>query len=355
VRSPANSAPSAARPAGGPPPDGRPPLFPRRWLSWALGLAAVAAIIVAAVHLSEGREFVRLARGAEPGWLLVALVLQAATYLAQGEVWRVVARAARLSLSRRAAWELSLAKLFVDQALPSGGISGTVLVAEALEQRGMARAAVSSAVVLNTVSHYAAYVMSLAAALAVAAARHQASALLALVSAAFVVFAIALTATVLAISGRPVRPTTLARRPSLRRMLDLIADADPRLSRDPRLLLESVACQQAIVLLDAATVWVLIRALGGTPSPSGVFASFMISSLFRTVGVLPGGLGTFEASSVLTLKMIGVSLPIGLSATLLFRGLSFWLPMLPGLWYSRRAVAAEPAGAAVADLGLPHR
>jgi Mg2+-importing ATPase len=27
---------------------------------------------------------------------------------------------------------------------------------------------------------------------------------------------------------------------------------------------------------------------------------------------------------------------VGLSATLLFRGLSFWLPMVPGLAFSRR-------------------
>ena len=34
--------------------------------------------------------------------------------------------------------------------------------------------------------------------------------------------------------------------------------------------------------------------------------------------------------------MMGVALPIALSATLLFRGMSFWLPLIPGLWFSRR-------------------
>jgi Mg2+-importing ATPase len=65
----------------------------------------------------------------------------------------------------------------------------------------------------------------------------------------------------------------------------------------------------------------------------------MIASLFRTMGIVPGGLGTFEATSVLTLRMMGVDLAVALSATLLFRGLSFWLPMLPGYWFSRRVVA----------------
>jgi len=53
---------------------------------------------------------------------------------------------------------------------------------------------------------------------------------------------------------------------------------------------------------------------------------------------LPGGLGTFEASMVLMLRLAGIDLPVALSTTLLFRGLSFWLPMLPGWWLAHRAV-----------------
>jgi len=78
----------------------------------------------------------------------------------------------------------------------------------------------------------------------------------------------------------------------------------------------------------------------------------MISTMFRLVGVLPGGLGTFEASSVLTLKMIGVDVPVALSATLLYRGLSFWLPLVPGLWFSRR-YAPRPAPRATTPSPLP--
>jgi Mg2+-importing ATPase len=94
------------------------------------------------------------------------------------------------------------------------------------------------------------------------------------------------------------------------------------------------------VLLDAATFWVLLRALGVTASVGGVFVSFMIASLFRTMGIVPGGLGTFEATSVLMLRMVGIDVAVALSATLLFRGLSFWLPMLPGYWCSHRLLVA---------------
>jgi Mg2+-importing ATPase len=95
--------------------------------------------------------------------------------------------------------------------------------------------------------------------------------------------------------------------------------------------------QLAILLLDTATVWFLILSLGEVSSPAGVFVSFILSNLFRIIGILPGGLGSFEAASVVTLGLAGVPVTVALAATLLFRGLSFWLPMFPGLVFSRAA------------------
>jgi len=45
---------------------------------------------------------------------------------------------------------------------------------------------------------------------------------------------------------------------------------------------------------------------------------------------------------VVTLKIAGVPVAVALAATLLFRGLSFWLPMVPGLVFSRGATTATP-------------
>ena len=109
---------------------------PSRWLSWLLGIAALFAVVIAVRHFSEEKAFVRLAGEAKPLWVLAALTLQAATYLAQGEIWRTVGRMAGIPLSVTLVYELALAKLFYDQAIPSAGLSGTVVVAQALEERG---------------------------------------------------------------------------------------------------------------------------------------------------------------------------------------------------------------------------
>jgi uncharacterized membrane protein YbhN (UPF0104 family) len=122
------------------------------WLSWLLGAAILVAVVVAALHVAEGRELVDVAGRAKPWWLLLAVCLQGATYLAQGEIFRAVPRAAGYQLPLTAAYELSLAKLFIDQAIPSAGIGSTIVVAKALERRAVPRAVVSASMVLNIAS-----------------------------------------------------------------------------------------------------------------------------------------------------------------------------------------------------------
>jgi len=109
---------------------------------------------------------------------------------------------------------------------------------------------------------------------------------------------------ILATAGRPLdRIVRLAARsPVVQRTLEFLTGAETRLVRNARVLGSAIGMQGAIVLLDAATVWTLIRALGVSAPVAGVFASFMVASLFRTMGIVPGGLGLFEATSVLTLR-----------------------------------------------------
>lgn len=327
-------------------PIGRTPTATRRLpaLAWVLGLAVLAAVVVGTINVSEAEAFVNLARHARPWWLAVGLVLQVLTYTAQGAVWRAVADGAHAKLSARDAYRLSLIKLFADQALPSGGISGTVVVATALERRGLPATTARAAVLLNLVGYHGAYVITLGIALAILGASGVHAVAATVGAVLFTMFAVGLALVVLRLAGgrstsaverlRRVRP--------LRRVLTFVESAEGGLVRNPRLLCVATAWQIVIVLLDAATMWTLLRAVGAPGSITGVFASFMIASLVRTLGIVPGGLGTFEATAVIALTLTGTSSAAALAATLLFRGLSFWLPMVPGFVASRVALSPSP-------------
>jgi Mg2+-importing ATPase len=313
-----------------------------RWLVWTVGLALLAGVVAIAVHFAEGGDFLRLALHARPGWLLAAAALQAGTYLAQAQVWRLVAGAAKARLSFADACRISVAKQFVDQALPSAGVSGTVFTAGALDARGMSRGAAWSAVAVNLISYDAVYIVGLAAAVSLGVLQGRGSGVIVFVAILFVMLSAGFTALMLFLPGRESHPLSrrIARVPMIHGIVQHLESASPRLVRNPVLLGLAMLWQAAIFALDTLTLAALIRSLGADARLAGAFVSFMISSLVRSTGFIPGGLGTFEASSVFTLHLTGVRLPVALAATLMFRGLTFWLPMLPGLWYSRRLARA---------------
>lgn len=83
------------------------------------------------------------------------------------------------------------------------------------------------------------------------------------------------------------------------------------------------------------------RGMARSTVAAGVIVNLTSYFSVYTALLLPALWIPFEASSVLTLERIGVLLPLSLAATLLFRGLSFWLPMIPGAWYARRLFAVR--------------
>lgn len=65
----------------------------------------------------------------------------------------------------------------------------------------------------------------------------------------------------------------------------------------------------------------------------------LMASVVMSVSPVPLGLGTFEAACVAMLHGAGTGLEAGLAATLMLRGFTTWLPMLPGIWLIRREMA----------------
>ena len=310
----------------------------RRWMSWFLGIASIAGVIVIATHYSEVGVLFQLLRKARPRWLAAALIAQAGTYFAQAEIWRSVGRKTGKLIPMSLLYKLALAKLFVDQALPSAGVSGTVVVAKSLSRRGLSNGAVVAAVVINTTSFFSAYVAALAVALAIVIKSGRDSSLIVSVSVVFMVLGAGLTAGMLALTGAHLSgiPKRIQRFKFVQNALKDARNADSKLVRDKWLQGVAGVYQLLTFLLDAATLWMLMHSLGGQPSVGSVFASFMIANLFRTISFIPGGLGTFEAAVVYMLKTGGTAYATGLAAALLFRGITFFLPMAPGMWFSQR-------------------
>lgn len=319
---------------------------PWDWRPWLPGLAVLALVIVASIHFAQAREFIRLTEKAQPLWVIAAFALQASTYAAQGEVFRAVAHVRQFALRIAATYRVSLIKLFVDQAFPSAGLSGTMAAARALERYDMPGPLIATSVIVSIVSYQIAYAFGVLTALPIVMLHRRASALVVTMALVFALLVLSWSAVVLLLSKRSAAlPAWIVRLRPLRSLLEFVRRADVSITHDPRVLVHATGCQLAIIALDAATLWMLLRSLGEHARPDAVFASFMLASMLRTVGLVPGGLGTFEAMSVLSLKLAGVAVSVALAATLMFRVLSFWLPMLGGLALYRTGRSPSSANA----------
>jgi uncharacterized membrane protein YbhN (UPF0104 family) len=95
---------------------------------------------------------------------------------------------------------------------------------------------------------------------------------------------------------------------------------------------ETIILQASVFLLDALSLYCTAHAVGAGVDFSAAFSSFMLASVVATVAPIPLGLGTFEATCTAMLHMQGSGMESALAATLILRGLTFWLPMVPGLW-----------------------
>lgn len=312
----------------------------RTVISWMLGVLALVAVIVAAAQYGSLSRTFAIARETSPRWLLLAFAAQAMTYVCSAAVWWCVLKAAGHPRRLFRLMGLGVAKVFTDQLLPSGGLSGNLLVVASLLRRQIPAPVAMAALLIGMTSFYAAYLAVAVAAAVLLWLHNRQSAALSGLIAAFLVLAVVLPGLVYWVRRGVARrlPGWATRIPLLPMLMRAMADAPASLLRDPRLLAEAVALQLSIFLLDATTLWLVMQSGDHAVAFWIPFVALIVASIIATIGPMPLGLGTFEGGAIGMLHLLGVPVETALAATMLLRGLTFWLPMLPGLWLARREI-----------------
>jgi uncharacterized protein (TIRG00374 family) len=315
----------------------------RLWLAWLSGVLLLGVVAIVISRRGEELRFADLLKQAHPGWLLLAVLLQIGTYACAAGAWQRVLARQKIHTSLWQLIPLGLAKLFMDQVVPSAGLSGTLLVVRALKRRGVPDGASVAAVVVGLLGFHLAYGLALVTAIVLLALSGDLSRrMLAIAIVSTLLIAVMIVALLWLARGRkgPVK-RWLMRIPMLKGFLQELHDAPKEALHDKPLLLETTLLQFGIFVLDAATVSICLAALGATASVTGVFAALVIASLVATLTPIPSGLGTFDATMLAMLHLVGISTTVGVGAVLLFRGFTLMLPLFPGLWLARREMREE--------------
>jgi hypothetical protein len=83
-------------------------------------------------------------------------------------------------------------------------------------------------------------------------------------------------------------------------------------------------------LFDYLALLAALTAVGSRPRPSLVLLSFVTAAVLGMIPLTPGGLGFVEAGLTATLTLAGVNATDAVLATLAYRLVSYWLPLVVG-------------------------
>lgn len=314
------------------------------WRTWLLGLLLVAGVVFAAFHWGDVKQFAKLVANSEPLWLLAAFAAQIFTYVTQAFEWLLVLRACDCETRFVKLLPLTFTKHFADQLVPTAGMSGNVVVVDRLRGLGASRKVAVAAVILTIISYYASYAVSAIGVLILLWLTGRGSWLMVGLIAIFLVVAGGIPSLALWLQkkGRRAIPKWLRKIGPVRELFEMIGEAPAKLVRNKTLVAELSLLNGVAFILDGLTMQFCLFALGVDAPFAAAFVAFIIASIVVTLAPIPMGLGSFEAVSIGSLRIAGVPFEAALSATLLFRGFTLWLPLLPGMVAARRDLKHRP-------------
>jgi uncharacterized membrane protein YbhN (UPF0104 family) len=311
--------------AAAPGPEGAPVQIERIRLRNVLTLvAAVFAAYILAVDLTK-TSFSQALRHADWRWGAVALLLSALTYV--GATW---------ALSGFVLERLRFVQTFLTQVACSfvtlvtpAAVGGVALNLRYLRKRNLTSTDAVASIGVSQVIAFALHLILLVIFIAVAGSSHDTSlrrppgwtyiALAVLVSVALVVLAVP--------AGRKLL---------LSRLTSTLGQVIPRLldlAQQPMKLLQGIG---GTLLVDAAYISCLavsVRAFGGSLPFATVAVVYLTGSAIGSAVPTPGGIGAVEAALSAGLTAAGLHGTVAFSAVLLFRTVTFWLPVPLG-WIS---------------------
>lgn len=287
-------------------------------------ITLVAAVIAAYIVIGEFNrvKFGPVIHHSDWKWVLVGFALAALTYV--GATWSLTGFVLeKLSWTRTLLAQL--AGSFVTLVTPAA-VGGVALNIRFLHKAKVAPADAASSVGVSQVFAFALHLMLLVIFFAVSGGTHTTP--FHVPSWAYIALAV-LGAIVLAVLLLPA-----GRRLVRARVAPALGQVIPRLldiAQNPVKLTEGIGGALLLTLSYILCLYVSVLAVGGSAPFAEVAVVYLTGSAIGSVVPTPGGLGAVEAALTAGLTAVAhVATPNALSAVLLFRLLSFWLPIPVG-------------------------
>jgi len=305
-------------------PDGEVPpvqierIRPRTLITLIAGVFAAYLLAGQIANVSFGSLFAR----AKPGWTIVALALSALTY-----VGATVALSGFVleRLNPLRTFLVQIAASFVILVTPAA-VGGAALNLRYLRRSRLSATDAAASVGVTQVISLVVYFVLLLVFAAITGTSHA----VAVPGWTFIALGV-LAGLVLVVLVLPA-----GRRQLLSRLASAASQVVPRLldvAQRPVKLAQGVGGALVVTLAYIFCLVASVQALGGQAPPvASIAVVFLTGSAVGSLVPTPGGIGAIEAAMSTGLIAAGMQSSRAVAAVLLFRTVTFWLPVLAGWW-----------------------
>lgn len=313
---------------------------------------SAVAFLFCFYYFSEIRSDFQQLERVKAGWLVVAIAAQVFTYLFAAFIYHVLLRAFRVKPLPGTVdlVEASVIFLFFNQAVPSVGVSGNTFFFHFLIKRKIPPGQAISFMATELFIFYATMVVVTWLLLVVCSFLKMPAYFLAVLAAGVAIHL--LLAVVIFLLGRKRSLNFVYRKikklglfkKTMRNFRQKTEQSNSGrtgrllvfLKKNKPVVLNVFLLQVMVLAADGFTLVALFYGLGVPVSVFAVGLGFICTRVISTLPIAPGSLILYESSMTFFLVRLGVAVGPAVVVTLLYRLLSFWLPMPVGLFLYRK-------------------
>ncbi|RAJ81909.1 hypothetical protein CLV59_104134 [Chitinophaga dinghuensis] len=301
----------------------------------------VFAVLLIIYFFPEIKKDLQLLEKVEIRWLAIAICSQLLTYLFAALVYHALLKEYPAHSMPRLGEliKATVISLFFNQTVPSGGISGNTFIFRFLKRFNIPVTDILALIIIEMLCYYAALEILIIGSLIgfflfVRATPHIIPITLAAGIGIFLLLSIGMLMVgrkkFLAGIYRRISRIKFIREKLSGSFLQTGIHGSVIQKQPKKHIITAILFQLLMIFADSFTVYALFRGLGYSIQGFIVLLAFLCTRIISILPVSPGALILYESSMVFFLHSLGIPLGTSIVVTLIYRLLSFWLPMPVG-------------------------
>ncbi|MES2224564.1 MAG: lysylphosphatidylglycerol synthase transmembrane domain-containing protein [Patescibacteria group bacterium] len=327
--------------------------LPKKIFSWSniVFMALCAAVFYFVVHnFTELKNVHVLFSQIDGWWIAAAVAAQVLTYLSTATLYYSVTNNVKekTSITLPAFFKLAIVIMFINQIVPSGGLGGNGFFYSEMRKRGLAAKKAFFVIIMDCLALYVSLglLLLILPAWYLSVAKHMPNVFYYVCIFGFLLYG-GLAAVITIVSHQETLQYAIAKLSRIKFLAKRLKKArlsDEEIFQDygtkgpwgiflkyKTVSWGAVLCQLAVFFADSFTIFALLEGLHVHVSFLVIAFGLLLTFVAAALPISPGALLVYEGAMTFFYASMGMPFQAALIVTLLYRVLSFWIPIVAGL------------------------